>query len=148
MQFQREVATHELFEELMPLLQKHWEEIAHFKDIPLDPDWDIYLKFEEVGAFRLFTARNEIGSLIGYSAFFVRPNAHYKTSIQALQDVLFIDPSQRGAGAKFIIWCDKQLASEGIGAVYHHVKVTHNFGPMLERIGYKLVDLIYAKRLT
>jgi hypothetical protein len=40
-----------------------------------------------------------------------------------------------------------RLALEGIQVVYHHVKAAHNFGKMLERMDYKLVDLIYAKRL-
>ena len=148
MQFQREPASHELFQEMMPLLQKHWEEIAHFKDIPLEPDWDMYLKIDQSGALRNFTARDDQGKLIGYAVFFVRSNINYKSSIQASQDVIFIDPTVRGFGAKFILWCDKQLKDEGIDAVYHHVKEAHNFGPMLERLGYKLVDLIFTKRLN
>lgn len=145
--FRREIAGPKLFEELAPLLQKHYEEIAHFKDIVLDPDWDQYDKLEQVGALRVYTARDHEGVLIGYSVYFIRHNLHYKNSRQAMQDILFIDPERRGFGAKFILWCDKQLKEEGVQVTYHHVKSKHNFGPMLERIGYELVDLIYARRL-
>lgn len=132
---------------MLPLLQLHWKEIAHYTDIPLDPDVNQYKMLSSLGMIRIFTARCE-GHLSGYAVFFVRPNAHYKTSLQAVQDILFLDKPMRGGnGYKFIQWCDEQLKKEEIQVVYHHVKQAHNFGPMLERMGYELVDLIYARRL-
>lgn len=144
--FQRE-KTQDIFDELKPLLEKHWAEIAHYQDIPLDPDYEQYKKVEDMGAIRTYTARDENRELLGYAVYFVRHNIHYKMSLQASQDILYIDPSKRGFGTKFILWCDIQLKSEGVQAVYHHVKAKHNFGILLERLGYQLVDLIYAKRL-
>lgn len=134
------------FEEAMPLLQAHWREIAHYQDIPLDPDYASYRALDAAGALRTFCARDE-GALVGYAVFVVRPNMHYRSSLQALQDILYLSPSHRGQGLQFIRWCDEQLKTEGVQAVYHHVKVSHNFGPALERIGYQLVDLIYTRRL-
>ena len=134
------------FEEAMPLIKRHYDEIAHFKDIPLDPDVELYQQLEDTGLTRVFTVRKS-NALIGYSLFFVRPNPHYRSSIQAVQDVIFIDKQHRGIGRKFIAWCDDQLKSEGAQVVYHHVKNNHNFGPMLERDGYELIDFVYGKRL-
>lgn len=68
-------------------------------------------------------------------------------SKQAVQDVVFIHPEFRGFGKKFFIYCDDVLKNQKVQVVYHHIKAAHNFGAMLESIGYKLVDLIYAKRL-
>lgn len=152
MRFQREIATPELIEELKPLFEKHYLEIAHYQDIPLDPDYDQYVKVEGTGCLRVFTAREFIDNaehLVGYCIFFIRPNLHYKSSLQASQDVLFIHPSFRslGFGAKFLSFCDDELRKEGAQAVYHHVKEAHNFGPLLKKLGYQLVDLIYARRL-
>lgn len=147
MKFQRETAGPDLFGEMAPLLEKHYLEISHYLDIPLDPDWPQYQKLEDVGALRVFTARDEALTMTGYAVFFVRHNIHYKSSLQALQDVLFIDPTNRGFGAKFILWCDKELRAEGVQVVYHHVKDAHNFGALLERFDYQLVDHIYARRL-
>lgn len=147
MRFQREKATTELFEEVSPLLFKHYKEIAHFQDIPLDPDFDLYTTVDKTGNLRVFTAREDDGRIIGYAVFFVRANIHYKSSLQAVQDIIYIDKEVRGFGHKFILWCDEYLAMEGVQAVYHHVKAEHNFGPLLERLGYKLVDLIYTRRL-
>jgi GNAT superfamily N-acetyltransferase len=144
--FQRERA-HEIFQEVMPLLELHYKEIAHFKDIKLNPDFESYEKLERLGSLRTYTARDQQSRLVGYAVFFIRHNIHYKESLQAVQDIIFVHPEQRGFGRRFIEWCDAELAKEKVEAVYHHVKAAHNFGPMLERLGYQLVDLIYARRL-
>lgn len=147
--FQREPVTMAFIEEAMPLFTKHFDEISANKDIPLDIDYEKYLGAEAAGSVRNFTARDQDGKLIGYAVFFIYQNFRYKSSLQAQQDVLYIDPSKRGFGFKFIDWCDKCLRLEQVQVVYHHTKAKPelNFGPMLERRGYKLVDLIYAKRL-
>lgn len=144
--FQRE-RSQDIFHEVMPLLELHYKEISHYHDIPLDPDFEKYEAMENAGAVRTFTARDEEKNIIGYAVFFVRHNLHYKTSFQAYQDILFIHPERRGFGFKFIKWCDEQLKDEGVQVVYHHVKTAHNFGPVLERMGYECIDLIYGKRL-
>lgn len=146
MKFQREKASLVLTE-VRPLLEMHWAEIAAYKDIPLEPDLEAYARIDESGGLRVFTARDEANTLIGYNIFFVHRNLHYKSSLQANQDILYIHPDKRGFGMRFILWCDKELKTEGVQVVYHHVKAKHDFGPMLERMGYNLVDKIYAKRL-
>jgi len=145
--YKREPLTREALSEAMPLLQAHWKEIAHYQDIPLDPDVAMYVAAEERGTVRAYSARNECGQLIGYAVFFVKHNPHYQGSLQAVQDIIYLDPDARGRGLQFINFCDEQLRAEGVQVVYHHVKAVHNFGKALERIGYELVDLIYARRL-
>ncbi len=134
--------------DMEPLLVLHWREVAHYQDILLNPDWEFYALMEESDRLRIFTAREE-GRLIGYAFFFVGPNRHYKDSIQAVQDVIFLHPEYRGAklGAKLILYADEQCRAENIQVIYHHIKEAHNFGPLLVHCGYELVDLIYAKRL-
>jgi len=144
--FQRELID-DCFEEMLPLFTEHWKEIAAYQDIPLDVDREKYYAIECNGALRIYTARAESKELIGYAVFFVNTNAHYKTSLQASQDVIFVHPKFRGVGGRLILWCDEQLRAEGVQVVFHHLKAKHNFGPMLERFGYELIDLIYGRRL-
>ena len=147
MRFQRETVLN-VCEEIKPLLLKHWEEISHYKDIPLDPDWDGYLRIEESGALRIYTARDDENVLVGYAVFFIKHNLHYRTSLQALQDIIFIDPEKRGFGAKFILWTEKQLADEGVQVVFHHIKTkTPHTIDLFRRLGYENIDLILGKRL-
>lgn len=137
-----------LWTEIVPLLYAHWREIATWQDIELNPDLDSYEALEEAGMLRVYTARED-GKLVGYAAFFVRTNMHYSDSLQAQQDVLFLAPSHRKGttGIRLIQRAEEELAKEGVQVVYHHVKVAHDFGPVLERKGYKLVEKIYAKRI-
>lgn len=130
-----------------PLLEAHWKEVAHYPDIPLDVDWPRYDALEYAGLLKIFTARSGQGQLLGYAIFVVQTNMHYRKSLQAMQDVLFISEQHRGFGRKFIEWCDDRLRDDGVQAVYHHVKIAHNFGPLLERMGYELIDRIYGRRL-
>lgn len=149
MRFSREVVCADFFEEIAPLMKRHYLEVAHYQDIPLQPNFDRYIEIEKAGNLRTFTARDEYHRLLGYAIFFVNFNMHYSDSLQAVQDVIYLEKSQRGhgIGKDFILWCDQKLSKEGCQVVYHHVKDKHNFGPLLEGIGYRKVDLIFAKRL-
>ena len=146
MQFQLETCE-VIINEGLELLKNHWAEIAHYKDIPLNIDVERYLAADKLGHMKAFTARDEKGVLIGYAVFFIKESIHHKDSVQAVQDVLYIDPKFRGRGAKFIFWCDDQLKDMGVQVVYHHVNANNNWGKVLERRNYELVDLIYARRL-
>lgn len=161
--FAREPLTDALWDEALPLLHAHWKEIARFPDIELAPDRALYASSEAAGILRCFTARQwpmfqlnadlvpvkvDDGVLVGYALYFVRPAPHYRHSVQAVQDVLYLSPSVRGGtGYKFIRWCDEQLAAEGAQCVYQHVKTAHDFGKILERQGYEQVERIFVKRL-
>ena len=137
-----------IWEEAQPLFAAHWREIAHYPDIPFAPDREMYVQLDESGLLRVFTVRLD-GQLAGYNAFFVKPHPHYSGSLQAAQDVLFLHPDCRnaGIGIRFIDWCDGELAAEGVQVVTQHLKAAHNHGPLLERLGYELMDLIYTRRL-
>lgn len=142
------VSVKEVFAEGADLLNEHYEEVAHFKDIPLDPNINKYVEVEEHGAFKAFGVyRKDNQKMVGYAGFFVHFNMHYQKSLQAIQDVVFISKSERGFGREFIRWCDQQLKDFGVNVVYHHVKCAHEWGSLLESFGYQRVDHIYAKAL-
>lgn len=145
--FAREVFTEALFQEAYPLLEAHWKEITHYPDILLKPNLALYLAAEAKGSARTYCARTEAGQLVGYAVFFLAYNPHYCDSLQASQDIIYVDPAHRGRGLQFLNWCDTQLQAEGVQVVRHHIKAAHNFGPALLRIGYTLEDLIYSRRL-
>jgi GNAT superfamily N-acetyltransferase len=129
---------------------RHWTEIAHFRDIPLEVDWDAYAAFEAAGRLRTFTVRID-GQLVGYCLFILSHHPHYKSSLYAMQDVLFLAPEHRGAhiGAQLIRFCEERLRVEGVQVVTQHSKAKRelDLGPLLTRLGYELVDTVWAKRL-
>jgi hypothetical protein len=146
-QFGRESGL-DVLNDIKPLLSQHYAEIAHYPDIELRVNFASYLRMEAAGGLRIFTIR-VLGELMGYGIFTVSPSLHYSDSVQAHQDVLYLDPAYRKGrvGLRFIQFCDRQLQAEGVQVVYQHVKAAHNFGPMLERMNYELIDLIYGRRL-
>lgn len=137
-----------VWDEIQPLLEKHWGEIAHFEDIPLSPRKEVYAAIDIAGKLRVFTVRDG-GVLVGYAVFIVDFDIHYSGSKQAKQDVMFLEPDYRrgGNGAMLISHCDIALRVEGVQVVYHHVKTAHNFGPLLGSLGYEKVESVFAKRL-
>ena len=92
--------------EAAALIYAHYKEISHYQDIKLDPDHSKYLSCEERGTLRVYLAKDGF-EVIGYCVFFVDHNMHYKDSLQAIQDVVYIDKNKRGFGRKFIAWCDR-----------------------------------------
>lgn len=137
-----------LWPELWPLLYAHWKEIAAWPDILLDPDREAYEALDEVGMLRIYTARDGV-RLVGYAAYILREHLHYRSSMQAVQDVLFLDKDYRlgGLGMRLMKYADEELAKAGAQVIFHHTKVAHDFGPLLERMGYKLVEKVYARRI-
>lgn len=136
----------DIYDEMLPIFISHYKEIAHYKDIPLSPDIEQYYRMEKNGITHIFTAREE-RNLIGYGIFNIRYNLHYKDSLQAWQDILYISKEKRGFGKDFIKWCDLQLKNMGVQVINQHIKVAHNWGKILENMGYELQDLQYSKRL-
>ena len=140
----------ELWDELMPLFRLHFAEISANQDIPLEPDVAAYKTVEDAGNLRLYVARVD-GRPVGYAMYFMRHNAHYASSLQAVEDILYLLPEVRGTGlgALLINYADDMLRAEGTQIVYHHAKLAHPaLGNLLvKRCGYQAIETIYAKRL-
>ena len=148
MKFQREIAGEKLFDDMAPLWVEHWSEIIGDPGEPLKPNLDQYVALEAAGVLRAFTARDEDDDeLVGYAVYFVTHSVHSTELLRAVSDAVFILRERRGFGGEFLKWTEGQLAAEGVGVIGQHVRATHNFGPMLERMGYELVELIYQRRM-
>lgn len=146
--FAQENLSLKLVDEMVPLWIEHYEEIALYKDLKLSPLMSVYENAQSQKLLRIYTARHD-GELVGYQVLFVHPHPHYSEILSANQDILFLAASMRRGliGYRFIKWCDEQLKHDGVGLVFQHVKTTHNFGPLLQRMGYVEHDIIFSRRL-
>jgi GNAT superfamily N-acetyltransferase len=127
-----------------------WDEAcALLPGMAPDPDRQAYAEFEAAGQLRCYTARAE-GKLVGYVVFFVREHMHYRGSRQAMQDVLVLHPGYRSGttAAMLLRTAETHLRGEGVQVVYHHAKRSTQDADLLGRLGYELVEGIYAKRLN
>lgn len=146
--FSRERLSSPLLEEMAPLIAEHFHEIARFKDFRVQPNFNHYQMLDDIGMLYIFTARDE-GELVGYSVFNLLKHPHFTEISQAQEELLFLAPEHRNgdAGAKFIRYCDEELAKAGAAVIYHTVSMERDFSPLLVRAGYELSDKIYAKRV-
>jgi hypothetical protein len=144
--FAREHLTDSLIAEAMPLLEAHHKEIA-WQGVPLDVNFEEYKAVGAAGFLRVYTAR-ENGELAGYAGFYVRHHPHSRQTIQALADIIYITPTKRGFGKKFILWIDSQLFAEGVSVIYHSVTTKFDFSHLLERMGYTIDSTLYVRRLN
>jgi GNAT superfamily N-acetyltransferase len=135
-------------EEALPLFEEHYREIARYKDIPLDIDFEYYAAIEALGQLRVFSAR-DCGRLIGYIVYVVRRHPHYKSHVFAFQDVLFIHPDHRSSMVfpRLMKMAKERLAAEGAHVEIQHVKVYADFGGALLRMGFEKVEDLYMRRL-
>lgn len=137
--------------EFSAITYQHWEEITAHKDIPLNVDWDMYKMMCHSGRVLVVTAREEDKTLLGYAIFLIGPHLHYKNHVYANQDVLFVRKDKRlsmaGVGIKLIRASEALLKARGVDVIVHHVKVDHDFSPLLRKLDYGLTEYIYHKRI-
>jgi phage terminase large subunit len=140
----------DVIDEALPLLHRHWREVSHYPDIPLEVNRAGYAALCASNLLRIYTAR-ENGKLVGYAVYVVGKNAHYHGSPnQAKQDVFYVDSNRRGVmlGIRLVRFADEMMRAEGVQVVYQHVKLAHPaLGRILERAGYEPIETIYGRRL-
>lgn len=136
-------------EDAIPLLERHWEEIALNKDmIKLNPDWDAYADLEEAGILKIFTARSD-EKLVGYFVVLVKHHIHYKDHLFAYNDILFVDQGFRKGftSARLIKFSQKCLKEDGVVVMVVNTKRHKPFDNLLVWLGYKHIENIYSKVL-
>lgn len=136
----------DIWAEALPLFQLHYQEVGQ-PDMVLDPDYDRMKMMEDAGMVYILTARDE-DRLVGYAAFIVQRHIHYKQSMVALNDIIWLHPDYRKGrlGMRLIQLSEVALTAKGATKIYYHVKLPpHDFGPLLEKLGYRFVERNFAK---
>tara|TARA_E500000318_G_C3395514_1_gene147689 strand:- start:67 stop:537 length:471 start_codon:yes stop_codon:yes gene_type:complete len=137
----------EIKEEIKPLLEEHWEEIALNKDkIKLNPDWDLYRKIYEDGSLGIYTARED-GQLVGYFVVIVTPNIHYKDHLFATNDIIFLRKDHRKGrtGINLIKFAEDDLKKFNVSVMVINVKTHKPFDRVLEWLGFKKIEHNFSK---
>lgn len=139
----------DMLEELKPLLEEHYLEIAMYKDqIKLNPDYDTYAKLQEQGVLKIFTARDS-DKLVGYSIYFLKTNLHYSDHLYAINDIVYVDKEYRGRVLAFdmLAFAEDQLADQGVSVITMHMKTFAAFETLMECLSYDRAEIIYTKYL-
>lgn len=134
-------------EELVPLLEKHYEEIAMYQDkIEFNPDYDKYLSLEELGIIHLVTAREE-GEIVGYHLSLVSPNLHYSDHLYAVNDIVFLKEELRKTktGLEMFKYAEDTLKEKGVSVLTVHMKTKQPFDSLCEGLSYDYAERLYTK---
>ena len=147
--YQREVADDALMDELFGMFEKHRQELSKFDDMKLNPNKDVYFSLEQNDCLRMYTAREE-GKVVGYACFFVLPNMHYSDFMYATQDIFYVSEEKRKSllPMRLLKFTEKELKKDGVHIIVQHSKLTNNFSPFLEKMGYECIEKLHAKRIN
>ena len=143
--FQKE-APSPFADDAIQLFKDHYDEIAERTDvIDLDPNIEQYNFMFNKNMLEIHTARDD-GKLVGYSIWFVVNHIHYKKSLTATSDVLYISPNYRKGmfGYKFIKWTTDEIKKRKPQRILFHVKPFLDYGHLLERLGGHFFEKSYS----
>jgi len=133
--------------ELEELLPGHWQEMARDQEhIPLNVAWAKYHALEALGAIHFVTARDG-AQLVGYHLTLVTPHLHSQDVLHGLVDYLYLLPEYRQGrnGINLLRAAEDGLVALGVKKIVTGVKLHHDHGSILKRLGYEPSDMIYTK---
>lgn len=129
------------------MLQAHMDEAGMFgDDIPLNPDWRRYANLHEAGAACLITAKDREGIIRGYTVNFLHRHIHYDFII-AVNDVIYLQKGYRGHAIQLLKRTERLMKNAGATVFSISVKPHIDFGPVLKKLGYNLLEYQYFRRL-
>jgi GNAT superfamily N-acetyltransferase len=137
----------EVINEMRLMYPAHWAEVAINKDlVGLNPDYDRYSELDGQGLLHLVTARSN-GDLVGYHLMIVTRHLHHKDSLSAISDITYLKPKYRKGmtGVKFLKYAFDGLRDMGVKCIHTSCKVNHDFGKILERLGFKEEERLYTR---
>ena len=145
----KEESYSQVVDEIKPLLEDHWDEIALHKDtIKLNPDYGRYEAMCNSGSMKIVTARDN-EKLVGYCIMLLYHHIHYKDQFMAMDDIFFIAKDYRKGltGVKLFIKTEEIMKQYGVTKLSMNVKIHQDVGAIFERLGYKETERMFTKKI-
>lgn len=137
----------ETLDELIPILPVHWKKLAiNQNEVPLDPQYEIYLQRDARGEVTLITLR-DAGRLVGYWVAFIAPGLHYKTCLTATMDIWNLLPEYENGKAVLILMraVEKEYKRRGVNRAFNGEKLHKPTGRIFKAFGYEPVETYWSK---
>lgn len=137
----------EIGDQLEPLFQTHYDEIANNKEVKkIAPDWDTYRVLTDHERCIAVVAWDG-DEIVGYTVAFLYPHPHYKDCIVAANDLFYVRPEYRrqGVASMMISFMEEQAAAYGATVHTMHMKPYHDFSTLMERLGYYEEEVLWEK---
>lgn len=123
------------------LWHQHWQETEGYREQQgYNPDVEQFLRLDELGWFKEYTARDASGRLVGHLGYIVYKSRHTQRPT-AIEDYFYLVPeARRGLNAvKLIRFAVNDLKAQGVCEVGMSSKLTNDITPLLKRVGFKHV---------
>lgn len=138
----------QILEELKPLLPRHHEELATWKDIPLAPNFPFYDFVSRGNVMHFWTARLD-GELIAYANYMIQPHPHYSTTLWAMCDIVLVVPEHRsyGVGNGLFDLIERECEKLGAHVIVTATKAKHPaLKALLQSRGHDVTEIVLSKR--
>jgi hypothetical protein len=127
------------------IFKQHYLELAeHPKKIEYNPNLKAYYKLYLANKLAIHSIRED-GKLIGYNVWFLMHYLHAKDGLTANSDILYLRPRYRKGmlGYKFLKWSIEEIKKRSPQRILLHVKPSHDYGLLLERLGAECYEKSY-----
>lgn len=126
----------------------HWQELGLDLDLKIEPDVEKMKLMENIGMWKVLTVRND-NQLVGYLLAVFSKHLHYASSPPMfIIDAYYVAPEFRnGTGVKLIRYAEKMAKALGSIKIYLTCKVHQDHSKLFVRLGYKLSDYAFVKRI-
>jgi hypothetical protein len=131
--------------EAFPIFRQHYLEIAERPDvIKFNINFKAYYRLAKRNKLVIHSVRED-GNLVGYNVWFLGRYLHAQDGISANSDNLFIRPRYRKGlfGYKFLKWSIEEIKKHNPQRILLHVKPSHDYGALLERLGAECYEKSY-----
>tara|TARA_Y100000114_G_scaffold50443_1_gene46036 strand:+ start:1235 stop:1693 length:459 start_codon:yes stop_codon:yes gene_type:complete len=137
----------EILEELEPLLEEHYYEVAMYQDrIQLNPNYDFYRTAEQNGSLLIWTGRDN-GALVAYCITFLQFNPHYQDHLYAVNDVIYVCPEYRHGetAIELIQGLQEKLKQYEVSVMTFHMKTFKPFETLMKALNFDKAEYLYTK---
>ena len=132
--------------ELQALATREYDEVGQKDLLRLNIDWKRYCELDAAGKLATFMAKR-VGVIVGYAAFVVQTHIQYCDALVAANSAVYVVPEARvgRVALKLLRYAEIGLKAQGVKKIYYHVKQTKDFGRLLEHLGYRDSERLFAK---
>ncbi len=130
-----------------PMLALHYDELCTDKSMQLAPDWGKYEAMYGADAL-VITVVFDGNVCVGYEVCFLQPHVHYRGTVVAWSDVLFVHKAYRNttAGGRLMLATAKECKARGAHKLLRHAKPNTALDTMLAARG-PAFEHVYAQTL-
>ena len=128
---------------------RYWNNTPENHDeVPLDIDWNVYLKMDADKLLHLMVARDD-GRMVGVALYMVMMDPKHRKRRVAHCDTFAVarDYRGKGVGKQLYIAVESSLFPLEVDEIRNGYREVYHTKPLFEKLGFKLIERTYAKKV-